>query len=352
MKRTRDVTIVIVSLLLLCFLIAITIKVIYISPNPRLLDIDFDQNSGIIQGYAALIGSILTFLSILYVVYTIIQQKELFEKERKIEKENVQSDLYDQITLINTLLNDLIEHVLRSGEEIKIFYEAEFESPLRGNLMMFYVNNNSARIIGIDILNIFKACQLYYRGEKKVKNFTELLKLVDFYTESQKELKIKFDSYLNDKTSILKKIALDINLIMDKVLKNLEYYRLDYPEDFQSHQWFQSLNELARVYDENLIPNKESDLERFDNDVFAPFLLHAYQIRLTVGYEYEIQEIIISIAGIRKTMYNLRMDSNYFADHLKQKYEKYYSEEGEYFKRLPKLKQDLQIDDSLSESNN
>ena len=101
-----------------------------------------------------------------------------------------------------------------------------------------------------------------------------------------------------------------------------------------------------------MIPNKESDLERFDNDVFAPFLLHAYQIRLTVGYEYEIQEIIISIAGIRKTMYNLRMDSNYFADHLKQKYEKYYSEEGEYFKRLPKLKQDLQIDDSLSESNN
>lgn len=127
MKKIRDISIVIISILLIGFLIALTLKVIYIVPNPKFLDIDFVTNSNVIQSYAALIGSILTFLSIIYVVYTIVQQRELFEKERKVELENKESDLLDRITLIDTLVADLIEHILKSGVEIKNFYETEFK---------------------------------------------------------------------------------------------------------------------------------------------------------------------------------------------------------------------------------
>lgn len=343
MKKLRDISIVIISILFVCLLIALTIKVIYIEPNPKLFDIDFVTNSDVIQGYAALIGSILTFLSIIYLVYTIIQQRELFEKERKVEQENKESDLLDRITLIDTLLSDLIEHILKSGVEIKIFYETELKFPLRGNLLLFYVNNNFVRIIEMDSLNIFKACQLYYTVPKSVENFTELLKLVDFYSESQKELKIKFDSYIDDKTSILKELAIDINLIMDKVVRHLELYGIDYPENFESKEWYKLLNDLIKVYYENLPPNEESDLEVINNDVLTPFLTHSNQIRLAIGYEYEIQEIVIFIAGIRKRLYSLKMDSNHFARHLQERHKKFYSEGGDYFDRLPKLKESLQI---------
>jgi hypothetical protein len=348
MKKIRDIIIVIISILLFGFLIALTLKVIYIVPNPKFLDIDFVTNSNIIQSYAALMASILTFLSIIYVVYTIVQQRELFEKERKVEVENKESDLLDRITLIDTLVADLIEHILKSGVEIKNFYETEFKSPLRGNLLLFYVNNNSTRILEMDSLNIFKACQLYYKKPRSVENFTELLKLVDFYSESQKELKIKFDSYIDDKTSILKNLAFDINLIMDKVVKNLELYRSNFPDDFESKAWYKLLNHFIKVYYENLPPNQESDLELINKDVLNPFLTHANQIRLSIGYEYETQEIVILVAGVRKRLYSLKMDSNHFASHLQERYLKFYSEGGDYFDRLPKLKQSLQISESTS----
>lgn len=343
MKKLRDISIFILSILLIGFLITLTWNVIYTVPNPKLLDIDFVTKSNVIQGYAALIGSILTFMSIIYVVYTIVQQRELFEKERKIEREKEESGLLDRITLIDTLLSDLIEHILKSGVEIKKFYEIELESPLRGNLLLFYVNNNFTRIIEMDSINIFKACQLYYEGPKSVENFTELLKLVDFYSESQKELKIKFDSYINDKTIILKELVTDINLIFDKVVKHLELYRVDHPENFQSKDWYKLLDDLIKVYSENLTPNEETNLDVINDEVFTPFLEFANQIRLSIGFEYEILEIVISIIGIRKRIHSLRMDSNNFAMHLQQRHAKYYTVEGDYFDRLPKLKQSLKL---------
>lgn len=343
MKKTRDFSIIIISILLIVFLITLTLKVIYIVPNPKFLDIDFLNNDNIIQSYAALIGAILTFLSIVYLIYTIIQQRELFEKECKIEKDKEESDLADRITLINTLLSDLTEHIIKSGVEIKTFYENELNSPFKGNLLLFYVNNNFTRIIEMDSLNIFKACQLYYSGSKSVENFTELLKLVDFYSESQKELKIKFDLYINDKTIILKELATDINSIMDKVVKHLELYRVNYPENFQTKLWYNLLNDLIKVYYENLTPNQETDLDVINSEVLAPFLAHANRVRESIGFEFEIQEIVIFISTIRKRLYSLRMDSNHFAIHLQQRHSKFYSNGGDYFDGLINLKEALNI---------
>lgn len=195
----------------------------------------------------------------------------------------------------------------------------------------------------MDSLNIFKAFQLYYSDSKSIENFTQLLKLVDFYSESQKELKIKFQSYLDDKTITLKAVATDINSIMNRSAKHLQLYRQNYPENFESNAWHNLLNDLIKVYYENLPPNEESDLDLINNNVLGPFLTHANEVRLSIGFEYGIEEIFISVSNIRKQLYSLRMDSNNFANHLEQMHAKFYRPESEYFEKMSKLKESLKI---------
>ena len=80
---------IVVFLLILIF----TIDVIRETPNRSFLDIDFQNKDNIVSAYGSLIGGILAFLSILFVLFGLLEQRQQILNE-KAEKEAEYAELF------------------------------------------------------------------------------------------------------------------------------------------------------------------------------------------------------------------------------------------------------------------
>ena len=74
------------------FLVLITINLANETEKWKFLGLDFNNKNEIISSYGSLIGGILSFLSILFVLVSLIQQQEQIrnEKEEKLIDEKIE----------------------------------------------------------------------------------------------------------------------------------------------------------------------------------------------------------------------------------------------------------------------
>ena len=101
MNKLRLYKKILIGITLVVFLLILifTIDVIRETPNRSFLDIDFQNKNNIVSAYGTLIGGILAFLSILFVLFGLLEQRlEILNEKAEKEEENRQ-ELTDQLKL-------------------------------------------------------------------------------------------------------------------------------------------------------------------------------------------------------------------------------------------------------------
>ena len=339
-KSVRNTIFAIISFIILSIIFIITFKVIYQTENPSLFEIDFDKKDHIISSYGTLIGVILTFLSIIFVLFTIIQQKEQFDEEKKIVQLKEKQALFDRLKLINNLITEIISHIEDTGYEMKEFYNPEIENPLDNNQMNFYTNKNYYRLLELDYLSIYNSFQEYIKETDKTKSFNNLYKTIDFYSEIISELKSKYQYHIKDKYLRKSKIANQLNTLMNNASQIINEYQQEYKEGnrYNEQDWYVILNNLIGEYYGKISEEDETDFETLNLIVLYPFLQGANEIRKRIGFEKNTQDIVLQISNIRKQLYAIKMEGKHYGNHIKDYYKKYFSKECESYKGLLKLK--------------
>lgn len=343
MNKKLNTTFIILATAILMFIAIITFQLIFKTENPSLFEIDFDKKQHIVSSYGTLIGSLLTFLSIIFVIYTIIQQNEQYNNDKYLELEKEKNALFDRLKLVHNLLNEISKHITETGSEMKDFFEKEKEKPLDSNMMSFYTNRNYYRLLELDYQSIFSAFQEFSDEEDKTKWFNNLYKKVDFYSESIIEQKEKYQYHIKDKFERKQKVANELNYVMDDASKMIEEYKIQLLENnkYKENLWYQILNGLIGFYYDRIPKNDEADFEIIEKEVLYVFLKEADTIRKEIGFEKGTQDLILKIAGIRKQLFSIKMESINFGNQMERRYNDYYSTESYSFKQLNELNEKI-----------
>lgn len=332
-----------VSIAIVLFIVIITYKLIFKTENPALFDIDFDKKEHIVSSFGSLVGVLLTFLSIVFVIYTIIQQKEQYNNDKFIEAKKEKEALFDRLKLVHNLLNEISKHIAETGIEMEAFFRIEIEKPLGSNVMSFYTNRNYYRLLELDYQSIFSAFQEFSTDEDKTKSFNNLYKKVDFYSESIIEQKEKYQYHIKDKYERKQKIAYELNSIMDDASKMIEEYKSEFSTNhgYQLNPWYKLLNGLIAFYYERIPEDDEVDFEIIEKEVLLLFLQEADAVRKEIGFEKLTQDLVLKVAGIRKQLYSIKMESINFGQQMKRRYNDYFSSESTSFNELNKLNEEI-----------
>ena len=238
-----------ISVATIFLLIFLTIDSINETGNWKLFDIDFKNNDDIVSAYGSLIGGILAFLSILFVFFSILEQREQILLEKKEQQVDLENDLLDRLKLLNNFIISAIGDIESQGERMKSFYEAEKLAPSNMNTMYFNVNNSFGRLVEMDNLSLFKSYQMYFNTKPNwEKMFLETYNNIDFYSEALKELREKYQSHINDKVSQQKQISSDLLKMMNLSTRLLDIYLVNNgPYDYLSFPWSQWANNFIPV---------------------------------------------------------------------------------------------------------
>ena len=338
-NKKLNIIFIVVATATLLFITIITYKLIFKTENPSLFEIDFDKKAHIISSFGALIGSLLTFLSIIFVVYTVIQQKEQYNNDKYLEAEKERNALFDRLKLVHNLLNEISKHVTETGTQMKSFFNKEKEYPLANNMMSFYTNKDYYMFLELDFQSIFSSFQMFSDESDKTKSFNSLYKYVDFYSESITEQKEKFQYHIKDKYERKQKVAYELNDIMDDASRMIEEYKTEFSEGqkYKDKLWYQILNGLIASYYDRITEKDEADFELIETEVLYVFLRDADLVRKEIGFEKRTQDLALKIASIRKQLFSIKMESFDFADQMERRFSDYYSSESTSFKKLNEL---------------
>lgn len=338
------------TLALISFL---TIQAIYETKNWNWFDIDFNTRDHIIAAYGTLIGGILAFLSILFVLYQVYEQREQLIIEKRQAEEDKKQDLRDRMVLLTNYLKTLQNDIIKHGERMEVFYIAEKDKPSTMNTMYFNTNKNFERVIEMDILSNFKAFQLYF-GTDNVdwqKHFVNLYEVADFYNEAFKDLKKKYSFHIEDKVKKQKQIAADMMDLLNANGRLVDDYRIKYgPDSYLSHPWSTLVNNYNPIHYDYLkeIQNKGEvpDFRYISDKLLLQFITEAMDIRGEVGFdELGSRTIVEKASTIRKKIWEVEVYSVQYADDIEKQFKNYFSVENETFDELKRVKKLL--DDKL-----
>ena len=122
------------------FLIILSIDAANETDNWQFLNFDFSKRNNIISAYGGLLGAILSFITILFVILDLIYQRrqktiEIEEKEDKRIQE-----LKDSLSLVQVFIDRLYKNNIDQSKIAKNYVKKEKSEPTEMNIMSFYPN--------------------------------------------------------------------------------------------------------------------------------------------------------------------------------------------------------------------
>ncbi|MCW4452378.1 hypothetical protein OK344_09160 [Kaistella sp. BT6-1-3] len=331
----RKKIIYLIAFIVIILIIFFTWQIIDWSKENILLSIDYKNKFDEIQAYSGIVGFLLSFLSILFVIYTIVEQREYFQKNIDLKESEEQKLKKDFIEFSKFYLEDVIKNTQEFGKNMKEYYEKAKNEPLKNFTLIFSVTNNNKRFSELDNLQLFKSFTENYSNGSKIYN--DFLKYTDFYIEAKNELKKIYQTHSTEKFERKKELAYLLNDIIDLCSSAIEKYVKDFPNSYNQKPWYNLLNNFIGVYYGYIKPNEETDLNKLDTEVLLPFLHESQDIRNLIGFENNIHEIIIKLAKIRKMLYTLTTDCSSHAIEFENVYIKYFSDDSDLFKKIKDL---------------
>jgi len=348
--RKYKVLIIAVSIITGLMLVILSIDAIYEVDNWSWFNIDFDRRDHIVSAYGALIGGVLAFLSILFVIYQVLEQREQILQEKLNAKNEYEKNLKDRLTLLSSFLKSLIGDIISHGERMEVFFTNEKTSPSNMNTIYFNTNKNFSRVIEMDNLSNFKAFQLYFDNKEDWENlYLNLYNLVDFYSDAFIELKEKYNSHIRDKVKEQKQIGYEIHKFLNKGAKLVDDYLINYGvATYLNYPWSSLINSFTPAY-YNYLQNcanagKVPDLRHVSDFFFQQFIQDALNIRNTHGYDgYGSRELVESASYIRKKVNEVEVYSIQYADDIEKQFTNYFSQENANIKSLQGLKDKIDL---------
>lgn len=326
------------------FLILITFNLANETENWKFLGLDFNNKKEIISSYGSLIGGILSFLSILFVLVSLIQQQEQVrnEKEEKLIDEKI--ELLNILKLLSSFFTSAIDNIELQGKEMKQFFEKEKEFPSQMNQMYFTTNKNFSRVIDLDSASIYKATSYNFKNDKDwEKMFLNIYSIFDFYSDAIVELKEKHESQINFKVEEQRKISNDLMQFLNLGANLVDEYKINKGEGYLSHPWSNLVNEFTPEYykylEECAEKNEPTDLRIISNLYLLPFLENAMNIRQEFGYDNFGSRALVNLSSyIRKRINELEVNCVYYAENIEKQYTEYFNTENENSEKLKNYK--------------
>lgn len=324
-----------VSLLIIVLIIFFTWQIINWSKESIFLSVDFKNKFDEIQAYSGIVGFLLSFLSILFVIYTIVEQRDYFQKNIDLKELDELKLKEDFIEFSKFYLNDVIQDTNEFGQNIKGYFEKVLLNPLKNSPLIFSAKNSNKRFADLDNLQLFKSFTEKYDNGSKIYN--DFLKYTDFYIEAKSELKQIFKNHSIDKFERKRELSYSLDEIMDMCSTTIEKFRIEFPNNFNLKPWHNLLNNFIVNYYEQINPEEETDLNILDQDVLKPFLNQVQQIRNSQEFEYNLQDIVLKLAKVRKMLFALTLDSQLHGKEFQNIYNQYYSSDSEIIKKINEL---------------
>ncbi|WP_242084210.1 hypothetical protein [Aestuariivivens sediminis] len=332
--------------LTLMLIVFLTFQAIYETDNWKFFDVDFNTRDHIISAYGSLIGGVLAFLSILFVLYQVYEQREQIIIERQEVANDKLQDLKDRLLLLTNYLKTLEKDIVRHGERMEVFYKAEKESPSTMNMMYFNTNKNFERVIEMDILSNFKAFQGFFGEDEEdwQKQFVNLYEITDFYNEAFKDLKKKYTFHIEDKVAKQKQIAADMMELLNANARLVDDYRIKFgTANYLTKPWSSLINEynpahyeyLKEVQDAGEVP----DFRHISDNLLLPFITTAMDIRRDEGYDDLGSRNIIELAStIRKKIWDVEVYSIQYAEDIEKQFNNYFCTDNDSINELKRIK--------------
>jgi hypothetical protein len=336
-----------ISAILIILLIIFTIDIINEEPKWAWFDIDF--NNPKVSNYGSLIGGLLSFLAIMFVIFGFAEQREQVNEE-KVEKDKKVFDEYiSRLNLMNSLLKNILTEISKQGERMEKFIKIEKENPTQSNITHFSANKSFNRILEMDSLMNYKSIQHYFSDKEGwEKMFLNLYNFVDFYSASLEEHRIKYNNHILDKVERQKEISDLCRDFITKVSSLLEIYRIKYGNDeYLNKNWAIAYNDFVPayyLYINKCGDNKEQTNFRFLSDnFFLKFIEIAMKIRADEGFDEYGSEILVDKASIiRKKIYEIEMYSIQYAENVEYYLKEYFSSQCVFYNDFKYIKDQIE----------
>jgi large-conductance mechanosensitive channel len=340
-----------VSLLTIVIVFMLTIDVIYETDNWKWFSVDFDKRDHIISAYGTLIGGVLAFLAILFVIYQVLEQREQIFNEKKDEAKEKIEEQKDILKLISSFLDSIIGDIKNQGERLEKYYKQEQQYPTLSNQTYFTVNENFNRIVEMDYLIIYKSFRHFFKNEKDwEKKFLNFYRSIDFYFKITPHIRENYTSQLAEKVKLKYTIQDGIQTFLKKFHQYRNKYIQSYtpPFNINSFDWFRIMNKFWLQYRNyvKFIENSknkaklDSDLSDLKTTYFEPLFDDMLQLKIHhINTSFGEEELLEDLGDIIIKIKQLEVFALNYANDIKEYCTSYYIDDNPNLKNLIVLKE-------------
>jgi large-conductance mechanosensitive channel len=215
MYRKFKIYLIISSIISIGLIVTLTYKVITETHSPQFFGVDFTNKYNEILSYSALIGTILTFLSIMFILFAILHEKNIYEEQKNEKESKSDEELQDRIILIRNIVSEIKTDISVLSGNMQSFIAEEKKEPHGFNDFLSPLFNNYYELIERDFSIVFKSFQSQFKSENKIEIFNKVFKQVNIYCNLLKEIKEKHKYHVYDKNREQKEILKEFNSLID-----------------------------------------------------------------------------------------------------------------------------------------
>lgn len=339
------------SIILLILLIIFTIDIINDEPEWAWFDIDFDNSK--VSNYGTLIGGLLSFLAILFVIFGLAEQREQVNDEKHEKTREIIDEYASRLKLMNSFLHNILAEIKLQGERMEKFFKIEKEQPTQSNVTHFSANKSFNRILEMDSLINYKSIQHYFKNEDGwEKMFLNLYNFVDFYSASIEEHRIKYQNHIADKVERQKEVSELCRDFLKIGSRLMEKYRKEFGNElYLNKKWAIAYNDFVPAYyhyvNECVEKQEQTNFRFLSDNFFLKFITIAMEIRAEEGFDDFGSEDLVDIASsIRKKIFEIDMYSIQYAENVEYYFNEYFNFECDFYKDFDKIR--VQIEQKVA----
>ncbi|HEX8562608.1 MAG TPA: hypothetical protein VF676_06480 [Flavobacterium sp.] len=317
-------------------IIFLTAKIIGETENWSYWAVDFHGHSDEISAYGSLIGGILSFLSILFVLYNIFEVRGQLEKQHQDRLNEEQQGRLNKLKLISNILIATTDEITSQGEKMKEFFDAEKAAPSEMHILQWNTNRHFGRLMNMDFEDMFKSFQTFFNDDPNWnKTLLNLYNLNDFYGDAFAELKQKYREQIHWKVAEQKRIGNDMNELLTITTDLVEIYREQYGvEEYLNFRWSALMNKyvpdhygyLERVSAAGEMP----DFRHISDNLLLPLLHNSMAVRAIEGFDKNGSKEVVKLGStIRKKINEVELYCVQYADDIEKNYTNYFSPDNE-----------------------
>lgn len=351
------ITLIFISIVLI-FLIILSFDAARETDNWKFLDFDFTHKNSIITAYGGLLGSILSFVAILFVILDLVYQRRQKTLETEEKEASRIQELKDSLGITQIYTDRLYRNNLEQSETAQKYALEEKEHPTEMNRMSFTPNTFPKLILEVDRQNIFRALRELRPGKDWKKTYVDLFKIADFYSKSTDEISEKHQIHLNKKYKHSSSIATNLDILIDKISNvrneiirnNTEHHTLLLQNplfvivnDFKERTVVITTERKEKLDSGANPEDVSSGLADFRNLVVGPMfdaIMAFYREGNVLTIEFN--ELLTLCQEFMRQTEKLMKDSTDYASHINYYDQKYLNETSIYQIRLKEISADLE----------